>query len=640
MNYFLQTLNKDEIDITPSKIAFWKNILLLMFLIGPLVLFIYKLFDLQIINKNIYAKKAEQNFIKTQYVLPERGIIYDKNKKPLVQNKPYFALIIDLTGLNKFKTYMEINEVLNGDQMQFLRANKISLPYDFINVLNSNLRAGKDSIVLQKFYEKNLYIQYQSDLQDIIKDSNSDSNYNLVVVPKSYREYVLPNAFSHVLGYTGDVTEEDLLADIWYTPNSRIGESGLELSYEKYLRGTKGVKESVYDSKSTLASDKEIESPEHGDTVITTLDFNLQEKVYEALNKKLKELEDAAGTVIIQNPNTGEVLSMVSLPYFDNNLFSKGIDMDSYNNYLNDKNKPLFNRSISMAFPPASTFKIVTSSAGLQEKSIDKDTLFEDTGIIRLGDFSYKTWKAGGHGVIDIVDALKVSSDTFFYVLGGGHADYSQIKGLGPWKLYKWAKLFGYGDILGIDIPNEYSGFVPDPDWKQEKMNEPWYIGNTYHFAIGQGFLTATPLQVNSMIGVIATGGKVYKPYIVKEVLGSKNEKPVYEHSPEVISDLMLDSQTIQIIKEGLTKAVQSGGTAYPLFNYPITVAGKTGTAEFGSLKEDGTLPTHAWFTAFAPIDKPEISITVFIENGGGGSDNAAPVVKDILDYYFKVQTN
>ena len=641
MNYLVDTFNTIGPHQPGVKVQSWKFITVVLLLLGIISLFLFKIFELQVLKRDVYAKKSEDNFNKRYSVLPERGIIYSRENNYIVQNMPLFAVVVSLNNLNRFSVYTNINEIFSGKELNFLRKNKIPLPEDFIEEINKDLIFGKEYFFLKRSFDKEEYINLQSDLADVKK--NSDGYYTLDIVSKSYRYYPENEAFSHLLGYVGDVSKEDLDRDSWYTADSKVGRAGLEKYYEEYLRGDKGVTLKSYDSKSRIYSSEELEKAKHGASILTTINYDLQKSAYASLKEKIEKLNSeptkysdiSGGAVVVQNPNTGEVLALVSYPSYDNLLFSKGIKSASYQSYLEDVNKPLFNRALSMAFPPASTFKIITATAGLQEGSLNNDMYFDDSGVIRVGDFSYKTWKAGGHGVINLVDALRESSDTFFYVLGGGHVNYPEIKPLGPWKLYKWSRIFGLGETLGIDLPEEISGFVPTPEWKEKALGEPWYVGNTYHFSIGQGFVTATPLQVNSIISAVANGGKIYKPFIVKEITDSSTLQSIKKSEPQILSDLMLNAETVKIVREGLLAAVKPGGTAYPLFDYPVSVSGKTGTAEYGEADKNGRLKTHAWFTAFAPSDNPEIALTVFIENGGSGADNAVPVAKEILDSYF-----
>jgi penicillin-binding protein 2 len=629
MNFVVSSLEKQQQDAQINTVNLWKTILLIVLLFSFMLALLYKLFDLQYVNyaKNLAA--ANKNYSKSIYELPERGVIYDRNQNLLVENKPVFALAINLDELDRFNEYTDFSQVIPHNYKEVLNKHNITINSGQIEKLNSDLKLGRDYFEITKFYSHDDYTAIATDLNNIKEDGL------VTVIPTSFREYKGGEELSHILGYTSSVDEDTLNKDSWYTPNARLGVSGLESFYEEELRGTKGQKISIFSAKSSKLKTKTTGNTVSGYSLITTIDPNLQSVAYSSLKQMVNKIDAVGGAVVVQNPNTGEVLAIANYPSFDNNLFSKGISIDDYTNYLEDPKKPMLNRAIASAFPPASTFKIVTSSAGLQEKSLTANTTINDVGVINIGNFSYKTWKAGGHGVIDVMGALKESSDIFFYVLGGGHDSYPQIKGLGAAKLAEWTRAFNFGKTTGIDLGSESAGFVPDATWKQETLDEPWYVGNTYHFAIGQGFLTATPLQVNTMISAIANGGKVYKPYIVSKVVDTTTNEPVREHVPFVNSKLNLSSENINAVRQGLIQATSPGGTAYPLFYYPVQVAGKTGTAEFGVANEKGELPTHAWYTAYAPANDPQIAVTVFIENGGGGSDNAAPVAKDVLNAFF-----
>lgn len=629
MNYLIDNLNGKVPQFMLPKVVLWKHILTIFFVVTFFVIFLYKLFTIQILNSNEYKLKAQSNYVSNKYILPDRGIIYSKNSTPLVENIPAFKVVIDLNKFDRFKTYKNIYELIPQNIVSVLLENNILISNDQINQINSDLKLGKEFFELKIFYDQKEYSSLVSKFKDF------DKNFGIKIVEGSVRNYLYKDSFSHLLGFVNNVNEDSIKNDKWYTPDSKKGVEGIEAYYEKYLRGDKGEKELIYNSKYSVYSSSNIIEPKNGDSIVTTIDIDLQKVAYLSLKKQVEKVKATGGGVVVQNPNTGEILALVSYPSYDNNLFSKGILAKDYNKLLNDLSKPMLNRAISTAFPPGSTFKVVTALAGLNEGSITPSTTIVDRGVININGFSYKTWKSGGHGVINVIDALKESSDIFFYVLGGGHADYPQVKAIGPWKLYKWSKLFGFGSYLGVDTVGEISGFVADPNWKKQTYNEDWYIGNTYHFAIGQGFVTSTPLQINTMINAIANGGNILKPYLVSKIVKSSGEE-VKKFEPSVITTLNVSSESLSVIKEGLVKAVSPGGTAYPLFNYKVSVAGKTGTAEFGPQKKDGTYPTHAWFTAFAPSDNPKISVTVFLENGGGGSDNSAPIAKDIFDEFFK----
>ncbi len=635
MNFIVKSFLKPKKEVLNIEVPKWKQYLFNVFYLIVFLSFILRLVYLQVLNYPKYLVKATENFKKKEYILPERGLILDKNNIPLVYNKPVFELVIDLNRYNRFKTYKGVSEILLPQEQNLIKAFKVSLDEDFIDYFNNELDYGKDYYVLFRFYEEEMFQKLTAHISTLEQELGTP--LSLKVRSSTYRDYVASKATSLVLGYVNEVFPKDLEKDSWYTPNFVVGKTGLESYYEYYLRGEKGEKLKIYNSLAKKTKETVLKKPKKGASVYTTLDLKLQILSYALLEEKVTEVNAKGGAIVIQDAKTGGILALASYPSFDSNDFSRGITLTRYNQYIKDSKKPFINRAYALGYPPGSTFKIVTASGGLQDGLITPETLFNDPGVIRLGQFSYKTWKPGGHGTINVVDALKESSDTFFYVLGGGHKDFPQIKPLGVWGLYKWSKIFGFGELTGIDLPGEFSGVVPNPDWKEQNIGEKWYLGNTYHFAIGQGYLQATPLQVNLMTLAIANNGKILKPFLVEKIVDYKG-KEVLKNTPKVLKDTKLSKQTLDTIKEGLIKAVQPGGTAYPLFNYPISVAGKTGTAEHGVKDEQGNLKTHAWFTAYAPVEDPQIVVTAFLEDGGGGSDNAVPLVKVIFDYYFNLK--
>jgi penicillin-binding protein 2 len=339
------------------------------------------------------------------------------------------------------------------------------------------------------------------------------------------------------------------------------------------------------------------------------------------------------------DPRTGAVLALVSLPGFDDNLFAGGISQQDYQKLLSDPNLPMFNRTISGQYPPGSTSKLMTATAGLQTGVINEYTKIVDNGdLIVPNEFGgapaeFHGWKPGGLGAMDVRSAIALSSDIFFYEVAGGSPNGS-FPGLGPDRLADYFRKFGLGKPLGIDIPGEQPGLVPDPAWKMAYYNNDpllgkWYLGDTYHMGIGQGFVLVTPLQVAEWTAIVANGGVGYVPQIAQKAL-DQNGNVVWQNQPKVLVSNIASSSVFQIVQEGMRQTV-TAGTAKPLNSLPITSAGKTGTSQF-----DGSDPslTHAWFTAYAPYENPQIVITVLVEAGGEGNAVAEPVVKDALQWW------
>lgn len=421
------------------------------------------------------------------------------------------------------------------------------------------------------------------------------------------RFYIYKDVLAHVLGYITEASEDDLGEA--YRPGDLLGRGGLEEEYDLFLRGKDGGDIVEVDAKGKVIAEIEKQEPQKGEDLVLTIDAELSKVAFEALGEK-------SGAVVAAMVETGEILVLVSTPSFDPNLMSSigKRDSEKIEKLLKDPQKPFFNRAISGLYPPGSTFKIITSVAGLQEQKINEDTIIEDKGFIKIGDYLYKNWYFTQYGRVEgevnVVKALARSVDTFYYKLG---------ERVGADKLAFWAHEFGLGEKTQIELGSEVSGTVPTPVWKEETQGQRWFLGNTYHFAIGQGDLLTTPLQINQMTQAIANNGYWCKPFLVKEE-GKDNCR-----------DLNLNSETIRLVKSGLRGVCEKGGTAYEFFEFSPQVAGKTGTAEFGNSDK-----THAWFTGYAPADNPEIVVTALVEEGGEGSSVAVPIVRKVLKKWFE----
>lgn len=430
------------------------------------------------------------------------------------------------------------------------------------------------------------------------------------------RDYPDDWTFSHLLGTVSSVYKEEVGSNYCgrkLTFTDELGRSGVEKTFDCLLSGTYGKElvETDATGKAVKVLSKIESKP--GKTLTLSIDKNLQLKARELL-------EDKKGAVIIHNPQTGEILTLYSSPSYNLNQFIEGLSEEEYQKLIKDNNKPLFNRAISGVYPPGSLIKPLIAAGALEDKIITKDTEIEDVGVIKIGEFSFANWyftKYGKtEGPVNVVRAIKRSNDVYFYKIG---------EMMGVDKIAVWAKKFKLGQKLGIGIPGEEEGTVPDKLWKEKEKAEKWFLGDTYHVAIGQGDLLVTPLQIGFALGSFGNNGIICKPSIVKKDNCTK------------LTDKLISTQTLNIVKEGMVEACATGGTAYPFFDYKvgersIKIACKTGTAEFGDPKD----ATHAWFFAFAPIDNPQIAITVLVEGGGEGSSVAAPIAKSIMDEWFK----
>ncbi len=432
------------------------------------------------------------------------------------------------------------------------------------------------------------------------------------IVTEYERDYPLGEKFAHISGYLGEVNQQEVGKINPACPErgprqagSLVGRAGLEEEYDCQLAGVDGEELVEVDTRGKRIRTLGRREPIPGSDIKTFIHIGLQNKVVDALDGK-------KGAVIVTEPN-GKVMALYSSPSFDPAIFSERKDSVKISETLTDVNLPLFNRAIGGLFHPGSVFKPIVAIAVLAEEKIDKNFVFDDPGVITIGDrFSYGNWYylqyGKTEGKINIIKAIARSTDTFFYKIG-------EYLGIG--KIVEWANRFGLNEKTGIDIPGEISGLVPTPEWKEKVKKEPWFLGNTYHVSIGQGDLAVTPIEINRAISAIAFGGNLCRPKIA------------YEEGRCI--DLKIKKDYLELIKEGMIGACSPGGTGFTFFDFTPRVACKTGTAE---TNEDGK--THAWFVVFGPADFPEIVATVLVEGGGEGSKVAGPIAREIFDYWFK----
>ncbi len=574
------------------------------------------LFLSQVVYSSDSEKLAEGNKIRPRIVPAMRGIISDNEGAWLARNVPSFDLALYPSDLPKEKDlreniYQKLSDLINISTDELREKSEINglLSLDLI-VLKPNLTTEEALILEQKIAGLN----------------------GVFINKRASREYKELSGVAHILGYTGKISKEDLREYPEYYFSDWAGKNGIEAEYEKYLHGDNGVEYIEVDSKGNIervmADDKNRE-PVSGNSVTLYLDSGLQEVSHRALIEALEEAkkagaEDAnSGAVIAINPQNGGILSMVSLPFYDNNLFANSISAEDYQMLLNDEEKPMFNRATGGIYPPGSIIKIVMAAAGLSEGNINLNTAFDTPEAIEIGEWRYPDWK--DHGYTDIKKAIAESNNIFFYSIGGG---YENIKGIGIEAMNKWWQNFGLGEKTGIDLSGESAGLLPDDDWKRAQFDEPWYLGDTYLASVGQGFLLVTPLQMLRATATIANDGKMLQPQIVEKISDSEGNI-VKEFGPIVQKDQVAEPWVIETIQQGMRKTVTEG-SAKNLQDLPVSVAGKTGTAQFFSNQK-----THAWFECYAPYENPEIAIIVLVEGGGGGHEIAAPVAKKMLNYYY-----
>jgi len=592
-----------------------KKALLRFFYFSGLIisLLFLKTLQLQVIEGKDFLRQAEENKYIVHKIQAERGVIYDSNLKQLVFNRFSYDLIADKSNLpenvgERENVLKEISQVLKIDKA----------------VLESKIEESQDSLI-----EISQDIDYQT---LIVLETKIDQLPGFEIKENLVREYQDGETFSHLIGYMGKIKSEEIRDDPdFYSILDNIGREGIEKSYEKTLRRDPGKIKIERDAKGNIISKEVSALPESGKNLVLWLDSDLQKKAEEELEKELAILGAKKGAVIAMDPKTGGILSMVSLPSFDNNAFAKR-DQEKIEEILEDPQNPLFNRAVSGQYPSGSTIKPLIASAALEEKIISPEKKILDQGFIEVPHrydptivYKFLDWKV--HGWVDLRKAIAESCNVYFYTVGGG---YGSQPGLGPTRIKKYLELFGWGNPTNIDLPAESQGLIPSPEWKQAVKKEGWWDGDTYHLSIGQGDLLVTPLQVVNSFAAIANGGTLLTPSLVQEIIDDQ-KNVVQKMYPQIIRDNFISGDNLQIVREGMRQAVTSPeGSSHILSSLPVSSAAKTGTAETG--KENYY---HNWVTVFAPYDNPKIVLTVMIENVQGMQAAALPVARTILDWYF-----
>ncbi len=579
---------------------FWVAVLLSLFVLEGRAIY------LNVVKGEYYQKISKGNSIRSVVIKAPRGKIFDRFGNALVSNIPSMDIVFIPADLpeegEKIKQMAEnLSEVLSINKgellIKFQAAEKMS-----VNPLLIKENVSQDEYLI--FTEK------QKEFPGILIDKTAVRNY--------FDGYI----FSHTLGYAGKIEKKEYEENSDYLLTDYIGKIGIEKSYERELKGIHGALQFEVDSTGDVKKERGMINPVPGNDLFLSLDAQLQKKIFDSLNSVMEKTKTKTAAAVAMNPKNGEILALVSLPSFDNNLFSKKISNEKYQELVSDPAKPLFNRVISGKYPPGSTIKPIIAAAALSENTISENTNLNCSGAIQIGSYRFRDWTT--HGTTDVKKAIAESCDIFFYALGGG---YGNIGGLGMERMKQYYEAFGLGKATGVDIPGEEEGFIPDENWKLEKLGEKWYIGNSYHAAIGQGYITATPLQLASYVSAIANGGNLFEPKIVSQIRDSSEKiNPIHSR---IIRENFISSPVMKVVRDGMRQTVVSG-TAQSLSTLPIEVAGKTGTAQFGSGEE-----THAWFVSFAPFNDPEIAMVVLVEGGGEGHSSAVPVTKEVYEWYF-----
>jgi penicillin-binding protein 2 len=576
---------------------------------------------LQLAQGNQNAAAADRNRTVLQAIPSARGVIYDRAGRPLVTNVPSFTVKLrpaDLPESERETVVTRLGGLLGMD------------PADINAAIDANPGSRFDLVrIAQEVPEATARLIAESHLE----------LPGVEVVVEARREYVQGPLFSQIIGYTGPITAEQLarLKDQGYLPDDMIGRTGVESTYESQLRGTYGAETVERDASGRRIQVLQTVRPaQAGDSLRLTIDTKEQILAQRALEWGVSVAGLKRGVIIVMNPQTGEVLAMVSLPTYDNNLFARGISKADFKRLLSDPNQPLLNHAIAEQYPPGSTYKLVTGTGALADGKITPTTKIETKGYLTIGTYRYYDWNRRGFGPLDIKLGFGESSDTFFYQLAGM---------LGIDRLGWWARQFGFGAPTGIDLPGEAAGIVPTNQWKQDTFGQPIFPGEVYQAGIGQGYDVVTPIQLLNAYNALANGGRLYQPQVVREVIGPDGTV-VRPFEPKLIRKLPASSSVLRTMREAARTVVEIRHT-YNLVDLPIKVAGKTGTAEFGVRDAQGRLPFHHWFVGFVPGDPykgdfskgdSQLAVLAFAYDSNTLGNVATEVVKYYLQLHFGIK--
>jgi penicillin-binding protein 2 len=557
-----------------------------LLIVGVFVVLGVRLWDLQVVHGAYYRELAEQNRVVRVPVTADRGIVYDRTGIVLARNQPGFAV-----------------SVIPADLPRASQDEVASRLAPFVERTSDEIAKA---IAQQR--ERNPYEPVKLSTRPLARDTalllveRAELYPGVSVTADSVRQYTAGPLYAPILGYTGPITEEELAEREGgpYLLQDVIGKTGIEWQYESYLRGTLGWREVERDASLRELRTLALVPPKPGNDLVLTIDDRLQRLLNAELEKGVKEDKFTQAVGIALDPQNGEVLAMVSIPAYDNNAFIQGVTNAQMKAWISDSRHPLVNKAIGDIYPPGSTFKMVTGLSALSTGVATRNTVVNvSSNVLVVGGWRFYDWRV--HGSLDFVNGFAHSSDIYFYTMGGGNP-YTGQRGAGPDAIAKYGRMLGFGAPTGIDIPGEAGGIMPDPLWKLAKFDEPWTLGNTYHEAIGQGFVAVTPLQLLNAYASVANGGTVYKPHLLKEV--TSDGKTVVRPTPQVARTLDMRPDDLRLIRESARRVVTIGHAYMP--NAKLPIAGKTGTAEFGeSTGVDSAgrqrLGFHNWFVSFVP---------------------------------------
>jgi len=587
------------------------------FVLFLLAILLGRFIYLQIVRHDYYQTLAESNRISVVPIVPNRGLILDRNGVVLAHNYSGYTL--------------EINPGKTTDMEATI--NELST---LVEITPKDRKRFKKLLAEQRNSEA-LMIRNRLTDEEVARFAAQQYRFHSVEIKaRLFREYPLVEKTAHLIGYIGRINqtdvdqleENDLAAN--YRGSDYIGKTGLEQSYESELHGITGVEQVEVDSAGRAVRILSRKPPVSGNTLVLSIDAKLQEIAEQAFG-------NYRGALVAIDPNNGEVLAFVSKPGYDPSLFVDGIDPQSWDELNNSPDHPLNNRALRGQYPPGSTIKPFMALAGLFYHTRSPDRTISDPGYFNLPGSShqYRDWKKGGHGSVDMFKSIVISCDTYYYGLATE---------LGIDNIFSFLSRFGFGKKTGLDLEGETSGLLPSQEWKMKRYKDKWYAGDTVSVGIGQGYNLVTPMQLAFATATLANNGIGYKPHLVREVRSSRNsENRLIEAKPEF--DLKLDPAHLDLVKRAMAAVTQPGGTAaQAAAGAPYHIAGKTGTAQVVAMKQGEKYDAsklsernrdHAWFIAFAPAEQPKIALVVLAENGGHGGGTAAPIARKVFDYYL-----
>ncbi len=585
----------------PQKFNVPKTRLVAVMVIVAAAFIIYTIYlaSMQIVNFSEYQQRAKEVASREAVIIAQRGEIYDVNKDyPLVMNIPSFAV------------YVTPGE-LNDEEKQTLKNNLNKYFNIAINELDQKIPEQNGSF-------QPVEIKDAVEYDDIVFIAEHIDDFpGISWQNKPIRGYSEDGSISHIIGYVGNITSEDLqvLYNKGYDRNSTIGKSGIEKQYDMLLRGKDGTRMRMVDVKGRrIEEDEQVIPPENGKSIVLTIDRHIQTLCEKALGERI-------GSVVVMRPSTGEVLAMVSYPYYNPNLFYTDRGKEVYNRLSLDPRFPFLNRAIQSSYGPASTFKVIMTTAVLEENAFPPNAIVTCTGSFRLGDRSFNCHKLTGHGPLTLAEGLAESCNVFFYTMG---VDY-----LGIDKIADYAMRFGYGEPTGIDLPGEIRGLVPTPEWKQKVYNTPWVGGDTANVSIGQGAMNVTPLQIASAFSMVVNEGVAYRPHVLKQVLDQTTGEILSEAEPEIYKTSNISMDTFKTLKKYMRGVITDGTAKWVITTKAVEAAGKTGTGQMGLQDQWDSL-----FAAYAPYetDNPDERIVIVVDVEGVNEwEWWAPKAADII---------